>query len=86
LTNIKPGKNNEATATLKMSAGLLPKLNKDEIVQSLTGKSFTDATDYLKTLPQVNTAEISLSPSLPLLPKLLPRFSKNITVVLQTND
>ncbi|CAN5163472.1 hypothetical protein BH09PAT1_BH09PAT1_0680 [soil metagenome] len=86
LTDIKAGKNNEATATLSMDAGLLPKLNQDDIVQNLTGKSFTDASNYLKGLPQVGSAEIVLSPNIPLLPKLLPRFGKNIQVILQTND
>ena len=69
-----------------MNAGLLPKLNNEDIVKNLTGKSFADATTYLKSLPQVSSAEITLSPSLPLLPKLLPRFSDHITVVEQTND
>lgn len=86
LKDIKAGKNNDATATLEMSAGLLPKIDKDSIVKELTGKSFSGAESYLKTLPQVASAEIVLSPNLPFLPKLLPRFSKNITVVLDTND
>lgn len=86
LTDVKAGKNNQATATLSMNAGLLPKLNNEDIVKNLTGKSFADATTYLKSLPQVSSAEITLSPSLPLLPKLLPRFSDHITVVEQTND
>ncbi len=86
LQDIKPGKNGEATASLVMDAGLLPKIDEENVVQNITGKSFTDATAYLQTLPQVSGAEIQLSPSLPLLPKLLPRISHNIKIVLQTND
>lgn len=86
LQDIKPGKNGDATASLVMDAGLLPKIDEESVVKSITGKSFTDATTYLQTLPQVSGAEIQLSPSIPLLPKLLPRFTKNIKVVLQTND
>lgn len=86
LTDIKPGKNNEASATLVMKAGLLPKLEKDTLVESLVGKSFTDAEDYLKTIPQVTSADIVLSPHIPFLPSLLPRFARNITIVLETNE
>ncbi len=86
LQDIKPGKNGDATASLVMDAGLLPKIDEESVVKSITGKSFDDATTYLQTLPQVSGAEIQLSPSIPLLPKLLPRFTKNIKVVLQTND
>lgn len=86
LEDIKPSKNGDATASLVMDAGLLPKIDEESVVKSITGKSFTDATTYLQTLPQVSGAEIQLSPSIPLLPKLLPRFTKNIKVVLQTND
>ena len=68
LTDIKPGKNNDASATLVMKAGLLPKLEKDTLVESLVGKSFTDAEDYLKTIPQVTSADIVLSPRIPFLP------------------
>ncbi|MEK7605218.1 MAG: baseplate J/gp47 family protein [Patescibacteria group bacterium] len=86
LTDIKPGKNNDASATLVMKAGLLPKLEKDTLVESLVGKSFTDAEDYLKTIPQVTSADIVLSPRIPFLPSLLPRFARNITIVLETNE
>jgi hypothetical protein len=86
LQDIKPGKNGEATASLVMDAGLLPKIDEESVTKNITGKSFDDATAYLQTLPQVSGAEIQLSPSIPLLPKLLPRFTKNIKIVLQTND
>lgn len=86
LTDIKPDKSGGATATLEMSAGLLPKLDKQTIINDLTGKSFSDAEEYLSRIPQVKSADITLSPNIPLLPKLLPRLSKNISVSLKTND
>jgi hypothetical protein len=86
LQDVKATKDNEATASLVMDAGLLPKIDADTITQNISGKSFTDATSYLETLPQVNGAEIELSPNIPLLPKLLPRFNNHIKVVLQSND
>lgn len=86
IKNLKTNKDNSVSATLTMSAGLLPKLDKESIVENLTGKSFDDADSYLKQIPQVESDEITLSPSLPLVPKLLPRFSKNITVTLKTHE
>ena len=86
IKNLKTNKNNSVSATLIMSAGLLPKLDKESIVENLTGKSFDDANDYLEQIPQVESGEIILSPGLPLVPKLLPRFSKNITVSLRIHE
>ncbi|HVZ58741.1 MAG TPA: baseplate J/gp47 family protein [Patescibacteria group bacterium] len=86
ITDIKPVKNNEADATLSIKAGLLPKLDQSTIVENIVGKSFTDAQSYLSTLPQVKSSDITLSPHIPFLPELLPRFSHNITVILNSND
>ena len=86
LENVKTDEQGGATATLIMRAGLLPKLNKDSIIRDLTGKSFDDASAYLTEIPQVQSADITFSPNLPLLPKLLPRIGRNITVVLNSND
>lgn len=85
LENINVTKD-EVTASLVMNAALLPKLDKNTLVQELTGKSFDDAKKYLTTIPQIRSADIVLSPNIPFLPKLLPRRSSNITVVLQTNE
>ncbi len=74
----------EATATLSMKGGLLPKIQNDDIISEITGKSEVNATEYLNSLPQVKTSEIQLSPNIPLLPKFLPRIKKNITVTLNT--
>lgn len=86
LQDIKPKKNGDATASLVMDAGLLPKIDKTSIVQQITGKSFLDATSYLQTLPQVSGAVIELSPSIPLIPKILPQVSQNIEIKIKTNE
>lgn len=74
----------EATATLSMKGGLLPKIQNDDIISEITGKSEESAAEYLHSLPQVKTSEIQLSPNIPILPKFLPRIKKNISVTLNT--
>lgn len=71
----------EVTAIVRISAGILPRLDTAQIAQDITGKSFADAEASLKRLPQVKTIKIQLSPNIPFLPKMLPKMSKNITVV-----
>jgi hypothetical protein len=64
----------------------LPKLDNPKIAREVTGKSFDDVQVYIKRLPQVDRAEIALSPNIPFLPKYLPRMSENITVVIKPNE
>jgi hypothetical protein len=74
----------EMKAKLAIEAAILPKLDTQEIVEELKGKSFSDAEAYLADLPQVRESEIMLSPNIPFLPKILPRISENINVVVNT--
>jgi hypothetical protein len=77
---------NEASATLVIKGGLIPEINKDELAGKLTGKSFKDALQVVSATPQITNAEIVLSPNIPLLPKMLPRITKNITIVVSAHD
>lgn len=76
----------DATAVLVMSAGLLPKLNEEQVKEDLTGKSLVDAQSELEKLPQVQSAEVTFSPNIPLLPKVLPRSKNNIQIKLTANE
>lgn len=74
-------------ATLIMHANLLPKMNTALITQNLTGKSVDDVQAYLKTtIPQIKNIQITLSPNIPLIPKILPRSKENITIIVKTNE
>lgn len=84
LTDIEITNDDEIEATLSMKAGLLPKFENAKIADAISGKSFDDADAYLKTLSQVASAEIALSPNIPFLPKFLPRMSKNIELIYKT--
>lgn len=79
-------KNGDISATIHIKGFLLPKIDKNSIAQQIAGKSFTDAKETMKKLPQVKDADITLHPPLPFFPSLLPRLSKNITVEVATNE
>ncbi|MBP6881937.1 MAG: baseplate J/gp47 family protein [Candidatus Levybacteria bacterium] len=76
----------EASATLVISGGLIPEIDKNELAGKLSGKSFKDALEVVSSTPQITDAEIVLSPNIPLLPKILPRITKNITIVVSAHD
>lgn len=74
----------EITATLKVSGGLVPNIDNKSVVDQISGKSFTEATEVLRSLPQVKNAEVILTPNIPFLPQFLPRMKDNITVIFKT--
>ncbi len=86
LEDIKKEKE-DIQATLLIHAKLLPKMNTALITQNLTGKSIDDVQSYLKTtIPQLRNVQITLSPNIPLIPKILPRSKENITLNVKTNE
>ncbi|QQG40909.1 MAG: baseplate J/gp47 family protein [Candidatus Levyibacteriota bacterium] len=82
LENSKKKNNNEVSAAIHVKALLLPKLEKEKIANTLSGKSFDEAQKILLKIPQVSHVSIKLSPSLPFVLKNLPRIAKNITVIV----
>jgi hypothetical protein len=81
LTDIKQDKDS-VSGTLTMQASLLPKIDTTQLTKTLAGKSFQQAGDVVKALPQIQSVDFSLSPSIPFLPKLLPRLPNHITISL----
>ncbi len=77
--------NQSFRGSLDMKASFLPKLDTQTITQDITGKSFNQAQSIIQKYPQVSNVAIQLQPNIPFLPKLLPRFSKNIHVSI-TNE
>ncbi|MBI4097278.1 MAG: baseplate J/gp47 family protein [Candidatus Levybacteria bacterium] len=86
LTDIKEKGDDEVEAKITIKGGLMPKLDTKKLKDELAGKSFTDAYDLLSKQSQVNGVDIALFPPIPFLPKLLPRVSDNITIVIKTNE
>ncbi len=85
ISGIKKVDDTEITSVAEIKTGLIPKLDTKAIAKNLAGKSFSQAQEYSKSLKQVQQLRIQLHPDLPLIPKLLPRLDKNITVVIQPN-
>lgn len=79
----KKKSNNEVTTTIHAKVFLLPKLEKEDIATKISGKSFPEAEKFLQKIPQITNVSIKLSPNLPFFPNILPRLSKNITIVTE---
>lgn len=87
--NVKEIKKKESTkvdTTLEILGFLIPKIEESKLSKEISGKSFSNATKILKEIPQVSNVKISLSPSVPLFPKSLPRSSKNINFKVLVNE
>ncbi|HLD01828.1 MAG TPA: hypothetical protein VJC10_03035, partial [Patescibacteria group bacterium] len=61
-------------------------LDQNSIISELSGKSFDEARNHLKSLSQVVDATITLSPNIPFLPQILPQRAQNIKLVITTNE
>ncbi|HSX08646.1 MAG TPA: hypothetical protein VLF93_00655 [Candidatus Saccharimonadales bacterium] len=73
-----------ATATVSIQAGLLPNINKDDVISTIQKKSVGDAKATLGNLPQVESADIHFTPPIPLLPLLFPSLPHTITVTINS--
>ncbi len=72
-------------ATLDLQAGLLPNIDTSSLVTQITGKTANQATQILNGIPQIESSTIQLSPHIPLIPQILPRFSKHIIIEVNGN-
>ncbi len=69
-----------------IKANLLPQVKPDEISQKITGMLPEDAKKYLKTISGYSRAEIGINFRLPGALGTLPRISKNIKVVISSEQ
>lgn len=86
LANAKSQNEDDLSAELRIKALLVPSLEEEIIKKEITGKSFEQAQEYIKHIPQVQTTEIILTPNLPFLPKILSQQSNNITLVIKKDN
>ncbi len=69
-----------ATATVSIQAGLLPAINKNDVISNIAHESLRKAENSLTALPQVANATITFSPPIPFLPSLFPSLPRHINV------
>lgn len=82
--NVKEKTNGDVTATLKIKAKILPKIDLNGAAKQVSGKSFEKAQEMLSKLPQVSGVTIKFSPNFPF-PKNLPRIFQNIRIRILPN-
>lgn len=75
----------KTTAKVKIKAGLIPKVDEEELTKKIAGKSIEDATSQLNQIPEVKNVNISVFLNLPFLPKNLPFSSGKIKIVVNKN-
>jgi len=73
-----------ATATVSIQAGLLPDINNQDVISLVQKKSLGDARNALGNIPQVQSADITFSPPIPLLPLLFPSLPHHINVTVKS--
>ncbi len=77
---------NEISAKLKITTGLLPKIDNNEVVSKLKNKSPKNAKEILNSLPQIAESEIKFSPNILFLSSLFPMLPKNISIIVKPNE
>lgn len=80
INNAQQKSSQEATATVSIQAGLLPNIDKQDVISAVQKKSVSDAKTVLGNLPQVQNANITFTPAIPFLPYLFPTLPHQINV------
>lgn len=70
----------EAEVLLELKAKILPKLQKEDLISKIKGKSFSEAENILLSITDVEKVSFKFIPNIGFLPKVLPRVSENITI------
>ena len=86
ISNLQPSTDGKTIgATIDLQAGLLPNIDTASLVTQITGRTTTQATQILDSLPQIESSDIRFSPNIPFIPQILPRFSKHIKIEINGN-
>lgn len=82
--NIKTDGDN-VTSDLTIKASLVPEIDQNSVIKDVLGFEVNKAKNFISNLPQVTDVKISVSPSIPFLPKNLPKDPTkiNISIVSQ---
>jgi hypothetical protein len=83
--DMKTKRQRSSDVNLNIQALLLPKVDDGTLTGQIAGQSVSKAQSILSGLSHVSGVTISISPSIPFLPKNLPRNLKNIKIVIKLN-
>ena len=86
IKDIKQKNEKEADVNLNIEAILQPKIDEKKLISEITGMSYEDAEKLLLKIPRSSNVSISSSLDIPFIPKILPRVSKNIEIVVNTHE
>jgi hypothetical protein len=86
IKDIKQKNEKEADANIDINAIIQPKIDEKQLTSEIAGLSYEDAKKILLKLPQSSNVKISSSFDIPLIPKILPRTSQNIKIILNTHE
>ncbi len=75
----------EVYLKVNSTAMLVPKVNKEDLKEKLSGKSPEVAQGYLNTIPNYIEAEILIIPRLPEFVEIIPHKKENISINVKTN-
>lgn len=73
-------KDGMAIFSAQYKTNLIPKLDLEAIKKNLSGKYLDIGKSYLTSLPAVNSVEVKITPSLPMMINVFPRMIKNIRI------
>lgn len=84
IDNLKKNINNDVSGKIHMKASLIPHIDEKKLKESLSGKSFDEARNIALQTAEISNIRIAFTPSLPVLPKILPKLPQNISIVIKT--
>jgi len=79
---LKKKNEKEIEALLILEATLMPKIDEEKLIDAISGISYKDAEKLLLAIPQVKNVKISPSLDIPFMPKILPKISNNIKIIV----
>lgn len=84
LENTKVNSDKDIQSGVKITAGILPKIDNAEVIGKLKGKSPRVAKEIISKIPQVVDSEIKYSPNLSFLSSIYSKLPTKITVLIKT--
>lgn len=84
--DLKKISENDVSAKMDVKVKIIPAIDEIGLAKNISGKSFDKAKSEILKVPQIGDVSIKFSPNFGFLPKILPRFYKNIKIVILEND